>query len=629
MLSYQFSIKTLLPGIFRNKYSRSVNESHLRGQIFLKNSWQVTVHMVRFTKLILYAYLSLDINSIICNGLFESWLLTKMYLKSLVTDSKLCYQQIYIKQRLKCANGGILRTMGHPKKRKFYGNGDSVKELGFRRFSSVAYINVYSCVGLTELIKINKNNCNFINDNLIYLVSDIKILTLSCEILKSNLKKSISSIDSNSLDKIDLDWLSEASKKLKAGKYEFSPVNFPLGKKDERPLINTSFKDEVIRQAMFFILNAIYEPSFLDLSHSFRPNKSAHTALKDIKFKFQDVNWCIEADIKNSFSNIDHKILLNILRKRIVCSKFLSLIKKSIKTGYIENKKIVVYNNKGLLQINIISSILNNIYLHQLDLFMFNLMRFFNCDNNHRKPLAGFLRVCDQTQKLKIRDLFDSNFKLYYTRYANYFVVGVVGSRKNTIEILEKIDTFLRDELKIVCSSEKTLITKFSKNPIYFLGTFIKRNLKEKKNSAFMKTRSISRVIFKAPVKLILKKAVFYGFFKKSHDKFVPTCSKKCINLNHRDILHYYNSFIRSILNYYSFVSNRKSLSSVIYGLKLSCARTLALKYKLRYASKVYKKFGSKLKFPGSSDELFIPSTFKSIKKFSNNEAIFDDNVFY
>jgi len=91
--------------------------------------------------------------------------------------------------------------------------------------------------------------------------------------------------------------------------------------------------------------------------------------------------------------------------------------------------------------------------------------------------------------------------------------------------------------------------------------------------------------------------------------------------------LRYYNSVIHGVLNYYSFANNRKSLGSFVHGLKLSCARTLALKYKLRYASKVYRKFGSKLRSPDGSIELFIPSTFKSIKKFSCSVPISDDVI--
>jgi hypothetical protein len=89
--------------------------------------------------------------------LFESWLSTRIYRESLITDSEHCHQQVYVKQRPKYINGGILGTMGHPKGLKPYGGGDSVRESGLRCFSSVTSIND-SCGGLKELIKVNKNN---------------------------------------------------------------------------------------------------------------------------------------------------------------------------------------------------------------------------------------------------------------------------------------------------------------------------------------------------------------------------------------------------------------------------------------------------------------------------------------
>ena len=118
------------------------------------------------------------------------------------------------------------------------------------------------------------------------------------------------------------------------------------------------------------------------------------------------------------------------------------------------------------------------------------------------------------------------------------------------------------------------------------------------------------------------------GFFKKKAGKFVPTKVGWLINLDHADILGYYNSVIRGILNFYSFVNNKKSLGSLVHGLKLSCARTLALKYKLRFASKVYRRFGGKLKCPDTGLELFIPGTFKAIHKFSTNVPIPDEVLF-
>ena len=654
MLSYQFSIKTLSPDTFRNECIGSGNESHLRGRVFLKNSWQVMMYMVRITKLTLHTHLPLDINSITCIGLFGSWFYTRIYREPMITDLEPCPRQYYMKQQPKYIYSGILGTLGHPKGRKPYGGGDSVRESGFRRFSSVININEQSSVGLKDLMELNKNNISLINNKLIHIISDPKVLILAYEIIKSNPGNMTPGIDFTTLDKIDLNWVVTVSKQLKAGKYKFKParrVYIPKpGKKSKRPLTISSLRDKVVQQAIYLILNAIYEPTFLDSSHGSRPKRSTHTALKDIKHKFNGVKWCIEADIESNFPNIDHKTLLTLLEKRISCSKFIALIKRSVKAGYIEDGKFFA-SNKGLFQGNVTSPILNNVYLHQLDLFMSDLSESFNKGKRRRKfsdfrrvqykmektagdnPLQKKLRK--ELWKINSKDPFDPNFKkLYYIRYVDDFVVGVAGSYEETFDIRNKIEEFLKNELKLTLSSEKTSITHFSKKSIFFLGTFIKGSWErdkrlitiKKKSSTSMKVRMTSRVVLKAPIKSIFEKATLNGFFKIRHGEFIPTKVGRCINLDHQDILRYYNSVIHGVLNYYSFANNRKSLGSFVHGLKLSCARTLALKYKLRHASKVYRRFGSKLKSSDGNVELFIPTTFKAIKRFSRNVPI-PDNV--
>jgi group II intron reverse transcriptase/maturase len=577
-----------------------------------------------------------------------------MYRESLVIDSELCPRQFYVKQRPTYTNGGKVGTMGHPKGRKLYGGGGSVRESGIRRFSSNPGIT--SGTRLRELMELNKNDTKYINDKLIHIVSDVEVLILAYETIKSKPGNMTPGVDSTTLDKIDLKWFDTVSKELKAGKYRFSParrVYIPKpGKKTKRPLTISSPRDKLVQQAIYFVLNAIYEPTFLDSSHGSRPGRGTHTALKAIKFKFNGVKWCLEADIDSNFPSINHKILLNLLRKRIKCDKFLSLIKRSLEAGFKEDGKLFL-SKEGIFQGNIISPILNNIYLHELDVFMESVGESFNTSKKSRRKSPVFKRLSYSIKKAvgniplqkRIRkerwqvnslDPFDSNFKrLYYIRYVDDFIIGVVGSREDTIKIKYRIEEFMKSKLKLVLNSEKSLVTHFSKNYVSFLGTYIKgsweRDKKiitvKKKDDTSRKVRMTSRVVLKAPIKSIFEKACSNGFFKKQNGKYIPTSVGRCINLDHQDILRYYNSVIRGVLNYYSFANNRKSLGAFVHDLKLSCARTLALKYKVRHASKIYRRFGSKLRSPDGEVELFIPSTFKAIKTFSGDVPVPDEII--
>jgi group II intron reverse transcriptase/maturase len=557
-------------------------------------------------------------------------------------------------QRPKCVIGGGLGTTGNPKGRKAYGSGGLVRSLGIKRSFSATTFNASACGGLEELVNRNKENKRLVNDKLIHIVANPEVLTLAYETIKSKPGNETLGVDTQTLDGIDLNWVQSTSKLLLAGKYKFKAarrVYIPKkGKDKKRPLTISSPRDKVVQQAMYLVLNAIYEPSFLDSSHGSRPGKGNHTALKSIKLKFHGARWCIEADIESNFPSISHVILLSLLRKRISCEKFLSLIKRSIKAGFVEDG-VFKESNKGLFQGNVTSPILNNVYLHELDVFMDGLCENFT-KGKYRRKSSLFRRfqyeiekAIDVRLKKKLRrelwqvqskDPMDPNFKrLFYVRYVDDFVIGIVGSREDAIGIKETVKCFLEENLKLVLSDEKSLITHFSKSPITFLGTQIKGNWEKEKNVKLVsklgvsrKVRITGRPVLNAPIKNLFLKATVNGFFKKKAEKFVPTKVGWLINLDHSDILRYYNSVIRGILNYYSFANNRKSLGSLVHGLKLSCARTLALKYKLRFASKTYSRFGSNLKCPDTGLELFIPNTFRAIKEFAINEPTPDESLF-
>lgn len=653
-MTCSYCIKTLTPGLGRKNQVRSGFESRLRGPVSLENCRRVTSYTIRLTKLIHHVCLPLGFNSTTGNGFYKSWLPTSTYWGPRVFDLRHNNRFGYVVQRSKYDLSGILGTLGNPKGRKSYGGGGLVRSLGTKRFFSTPTINTSVRGGLKELIKDNKHNKQLINDKLIHIVANPKVLILAYETIKSKPGNTTPGVDAQTLDAIDLNWVHDTSKLLLAGKYRFKAarrVYIPKkGKNKKRPLTISSPRDKLIQQAIYLVLNAIYEPSFFNSSHGSRPGKGTHTALESIKFKFQGVIWCIEADIDSNFPSISHKILLSLLRKRISCEKFLTLIKRSMKAGYIEDGSFKE-SNKGIFQGNITSPILNNVYLHELDAFMDELCEEFAL-GKHRRKTSLFRNIqyriekatgVDDIRKLRkelwqvnSKDPMDPNFKrLYYVRYVDDFVIGVVGSREDAVDIKKKVKCFLEENLKLTLSDDKSLITHFSKTPISFLGTSIKGNWEKEKRIMFVKKLGVWRKVrmtgkpsLKAPIKELFLKATVNGFFKKKVGVFVPTKVGWLINLDHADILGYYNSVIRGILNFYSFANNRKSLGALVHGLKLSCARTLALKYKLRYASKTYRRFGGKLKCPDTGLELYIPNTFRAIKVFAKNVPIPDESLF-
>jgi len=197
MLSYyETGIKTLPLDLNRNALVNSGDGSQMRGPVNLENFWQVTSYMNRITKLTLSACLPLDSNFTSGNRLFKSWIPTRIYRVSLVTDLRLSYQLVYGKQRSKYDNGVNVGTLGSPKERKLYGFRGFVRKLGFRRFSSNSVITAKASDSLKELKKVNSKNIKHVNDKLIRIVSSQEVLILAYELIKSN-PGNFSIVDSN------------------------------------------------------------------------------------------------------------------------------------------------------------------------------------------------------------------------------------------------------------------------------------------------------------------------------------------------------------------------------------------------------------------------------------------------
>src|SRR5215813_6146199 len=104
-----------------------------------------------------------------------------------------------------------------------------------------------------------------------------------------------------------------------------------------RPLGLPSADDKLVQEIVRMILERIYEPLFKNSSHGFRPQRSCHTALQSIIKGWQGAKWFIDIDIKGYYNNINHEILMQLLKKRIADPQFLALIRAMLKAGYVED----------------------------------------------------------------------------------------------------------------------------------------------------------------------------------------------------------------------------------------------------------------------------------------------------
>jgi hypothetical protein len=315
------------------------------------------------------------------------------------------------------------------------------------------------------------------------------------------------------------------------------------------------------------------------------------------------------------------QISLNFLAKRIACYKFLILIKKYIKR-YFKTISKNVEIDETLHALPIFRSLWINVCFFELHLFVVEFSKYFN-QNNYYKRYLVFRSIYSLKKKTAITILLVTKLSMQFQRFfdhnafyckfkqfrfkccAKIFVIGVAGVRKDIFEVRTKIKMFTKNDLKCVPNSLKTIVVCFIVNPLFFSCMFVKKSEKQKKcklifnrkNSTSKNDKKLFKIDLKISIKVLFKHALKVGFLKKRANQYSPKMLSDCISLNNQDILRYYNFNIYSVFSFYSFLKKKKHLTNFAHYYSLSFARTLALKYKVRHASKIYKRLGLNLKF--------------------------------
>ncbi len=407
----------------------------------------------------------------------------------------------------------------------------------------------------------------------------------------------------------DLEAIIEA---LRSERYRWTPVRrVYIDKKGapekRRPLGLPSWSDKLLQEVIRTLLEAYYEPQFSVRSHGFRPGRGCHTALREIQHGWHGTAWFIEGDISQCFDRLDHTVLRLILAEKIHDNRFLRLLDGLLQAGYLEAWHYHA-TLSGAPQGGIASPLLANIYLDRLDNYIqTELLPAYNRGNQRTtyrpymrmwRSIARLEREGQRKQAAKLRrelrrlpsrDPNDPEYRrLRYTRYADDWLLGFCGPRREAEEIKGKIRGFLRDHLKLELSEPKTLITHGRTEAARFLGyelvVFDDDHKRDRRGH-----RSINGHIgLKVPVDVLRGKCTPY-----LHDGKPAPRLERTGDTNFRIVARYQAEY-RGVVEYYQLAYNRHRFSRLRYVMERSLTKTLGHKHQIS-VTQVWRRYRATL----------------------------------
>lgn len=288
-----------------------------------------------------------------------------------------------------------------------------------------AYMNLYR---LIELARNYNRRADAIKLPLYQNLTDPCVLLIAYSALKN---KKASGVDDILVENVTLAAIISLSVELRSKKYSPSPTKrifIPKANGKMRPLKIPSTKDKIVQKALLIFLEPLLENVFLDSSHGFRPKRSCHSALRDIYFKWRGIKWFIECDFISCFDRISHPVSLSILNQYFDDYWSSNLVNRFLKKGYVHFGDLCDSQLElkiGMPQGSIISPLICNILLHELDCFVEEYInKYSNYDTRKRATSQEYLetrshiKIDWEPAWGKVRSLVPKNVSGKYLRAA-------------------------------------------------------------------------------------------------------------------------------------------------------------------------------------------------------------------
>jgi group II intron reverse transcriptase/maturase len=403
-------------------------------------------------------------------------------------------------------------------------------------------------------------------------------------------------VDGTTPDGMSLETIREIIERLRAERYRFAPVRrvyIPKKNGNRRPLGLPAWSDKLVGEVVRLLLEAYYEPRFSARSHGFRPGRGCHTALDEIASTWTGITWFIESDIADCFSSLDHGVMLAILAEKICDQRFLRLVGDMLRAGYLEDWTWhATYS--GVPQGGIVSPILSNIYLNRLDTFVEqelvpawtrgDIRRRNREYGNITRKIGYWKHKGDRDRVKALRklqqsmpsvDAHDPEYRrLRYTRYADDHLLGFAGTKAEAEQIRNQLAAFLRDELKLELSTEKTLITHARTHKARFLGYDIWTQQADTRHTRGRRTVN-GTIALGVPPETVDTRCRTY---QRGRGK--PLIRNDLVRTSDYHIVATYGTEYRGYVQYYQLAGNINRLNKLRWAMERSMTSTLAAKHR-------------------------------------------------